>query len=443
MLKLRAARRVRPAPPAIRPRGPEPAFSAPAAVIMHLAESIGIALETLRSHKLRSFLTLLGVIISVCTLVAVVSLVEGVNGYVGEKIAGLGSNTFSVNRYSLDEMTDASKFMEAQKRNKPIRLEEYRFLLETAHLPQAISASVGRNSATVKVGARSLEDVHLSGQTANSIGMAAYKIAQGRFLLPSDEQHRTDAVFIGNDLLQHLFGDGPALGQTVYIDGRPFQVVGVASALGNVFGQSQDNFAIIPLGTYQKIYGNQDSLDLLVQARSATLLPATMDEIEMLMRTERHLGYADKDNFGLIGSDALMNLWHALTGAIAAVMVGVSFVFLVVGGIVIMNIMLAAVTERTREIGTRKALGARRSDILRQFLIESAVISTVGGLAGVLIAWLFTLAAGALTPIPFSLPITAVIAAVAISSLVGLFFGIYPASKAAKLEPIVALRAEV
>ncbi|MGH9543371.1 MAG: ABC transporter permease [Terriglobales bacterium] len=409
---------------------------------MHLAEAILIALETLRTHKLRSFLTLLGVIISVCTLVAVVSLVQGVNGYVAEKIAGLGSNTFSVNQFSLDQMTDAQKFMQAKKHNKPLRMEEYRFLLSAAHLPRAIAASVGRGSANVKIGTHSLQDVHLNGETANGIGMAAYQVAQGRFLLPSDDQHRTNAVFIGNDLFDHLFGDGPALGKTLLIDGRPFRVVGVATALGNVFGQSQDNFAVIPIGTYQKIYGDRESLDIQVQARSAVLLPATMDEIEMLMRAERHLKYHDPDTFGLIGADALMNLWHALTGAIAAVMVGVSFVFLVVGGIVIMNIMLAAVTERTREIGTRKALGARQRDILWQFLIESAVLSTVGGVVGVAIAYLFTLAAGALTPIPFSLPITAVVAAVMISTLVGLFFGIYPASKAAKLQPIVALRAE-
>lgn len=227
------------------------------------------------------------------------------------------------------------------------------------------------------------------------------------------------------------------------MDGSDYTVIGVATVLGNTFGQSQDNYVILPLSSYRKQYGTHDSLSIQVKASSALALPATEDEVRMLMRAYRHLGYAKTDNFGIITASAVMDLFHNITGVIAAVMVGVSSVFLVVGGIVIMNIMLAAVTERTREIGIRKALGARRADILRQFLVESSVLAIVGGLLGILIAWLFTLVAGAVTPIPFSMPVSAVFLAVTISAAVGIFFGMYPANKAAKLEPITALRAEV
>jgi putative ABC transport system permease protein len=409
---------------------------------MHLRESITIALDTLRSHKLRSFLTLLGVIISVCTLVAVVSLVGGVNQYVGDKIAHLGSNTFSVDRFSLDEMTDWDKLLEAQKHNKPIKLEDYEFLRERAHLPVDIAAQVRRNTGELKAGSRVLDDVNVQGATANLINMSTFKVAEGRFLSSTDETHHTPVAFIGADVQREIYGGGDPVDQSLLVDGHEYRVIGVADVQGNAFGHSLDNFVIIPLGTYQKVYGDTESLDVEVQCASPAMIPVTEDEMRMLMRVRRHLKFSDPETFGIIGAEAVMDLWHSITGTIAAVMVGVSSVFLVVGGIVIMNIMLAAVTERTREVGVRKALGARRGDILRQFLVESAVISTTGGVIGIIVAYLFTLAAGWLTPIPFSMPLGAVVVAVVISTAVGLFFGIYPASRAAKLDPIVALRAE-
>lgn len=409
---------------------------------MNLWESISIALDTLRAHKLRSFLTLLGIIVSVWTLVAVVALVQGVNGYVSDKVARLGSNTFSVQQMPL-RLVDVQAYNEAKKRNKPIRMEEFNFLQSHAALPTAIAASARHNSLNVKAGDQSLDQVTIEGDTPEAIHMAAYDVAEGRFITPEDEQHRAAVAFIGPDIAKHLFAGLDPIGKHLTVDGSDYTVIGVATVLGNTFGQSQDNYVVLPLSSYRKQYGTHDSLNIEVQAASALKLPATEDEVRMLMRAYRHLGYSKPDTFGIITASAVMDLFHNITGIIAAVMVGVSSVFLVVGGIVIMNIMLAAVTERTREIGIRKALGARRADILRQFLVESAVLAIAGGLLGILIAWLFTLAAGAVTPIPFSMPVSAVFLAVTISAAVGIFFGMYPANKAAKLEPITALRAEV
>ena len=410
---------------------------------MPLREAILLALDTLWAHKLRSFLTLLGIIISIWTLVAVVSLVQGVNQYVGEKIAGLGSNTISVQQYSLEDMTDQARFRQAQRRNKRITMDEYDYLHDHMKLAAQVAAADGRTTGTMlKAGDRSMTDVSVQGVTANQADFATWKILAGRYLTPDDVSHERPVAFIGADLANQLFPGSNPIGQSLNIDGHLYQVIGQATAQGNVFGQSQDSFVNIPLTLFRDLYGTQDSLDVSIKAPDTALLAASSDEARVLMRSLRHLKYQDEDNFGIIGADSLMALFHQLTGVIAGVMIGVSAVFLVVGGIVIMNIMLAAVTERTYEVGIRKALGAKRKDILSQFLVEAAVLSSVGGLIGILMAWIFTLLASSFTPLPFSLPWLAVAAAFFISTAVGLFFGIYPAHKAAKLEPIAALRAE-
>jgi putative ABC transport system permease protein len=408
-----------------------------------LSEALAVALDTLWSHKLRSFLTLLGIIISIWTLVAVVALVQGVNSYVAIKIARLGSNVISLQQYSLQEMTDQKLFRAAEIRNRPVSLREFQFLRAHDRLAAQVAATSSRSTGTnLKAGGHAMTDVTVHGTTSNSIALANFSVRAGRFLSPVDDRHNNSVAFIGSDVAKQLFPGVDPIGQTLTLDGHQFLVIGEASTQGNVFGQSQDNFLDIPLGLYRSLYGTQDSLDVEIQAPSAALMPAVTEETRLLMRNLRHLHYQDADTFGIIGADSLMSLWHQLTGIIAAVMVGVSFVFLVVGGIVIMNIMLAAVTERTREVGIRKALGARRRDILSQFLVESAVLSSVGGLLGILLAYAFTRLAAALTPLPFSLPWLAVALAFFISTAVGLFFGIYPAQKAAKLDPITALRAE-
>ncbi len=409
---------------------------------MHFKEAIGIAFDTLRAHKLRSFLTLLGVIISVCTLVAVIALVQGVNLYVATKIGRLGLNTFSLNQFSLHDMTDRQRFARAVHRNPPLRMTDYDYLRHSATIPIAIAASVANNSGTLKAQGQEMDDVSVRGVTPSDLVMESFHVAQGRFIGHFDEQHRTQVAFIGPDVVKHIFPGINPLDRHILVNGSQFRIIGVASKQGNVFGNSLDQFVMMPISTFRKLNGKQASINIGFKAGGSALVQPAMDQVRMLMRARRHLAYTAKANFGLIGSSAVMDLWHSITGAIAAVMVGVSVVFLVVGGIVIMNIMLAAVTERTHEVGIRKAIGARRADILRQFLVESAVLSTTGGVLGILAAWLFTLLAGRFTPIPFSLPWTAVIMALLVSTAVGLFFGIYPAGKAARLDPIVALRSE-
>src|SRR5208283_398689 len=236
--------------------------------------------------------------------------------------------------------------------------------------------------------------------------------------------------------VKKLYPNRDPLGKTVTIDGEEFNVVGICKPVGTVFGQSQDNFVYIPVRSWLKMYGQRKSLAINIQARGPEYLERTKEEARVLMRSRRHLAPNDKDNFGIVASDSLMGLWKNLTGTLASGMVGLVSIFLVIGGVVIMNVMLASVTERTREIGIRKSLGARRRDILMQFMVESTVMALVGGAIGVLVAWLLAVVVRNTTPVPMAVPVLAVLASIGISSAVGMFFGVYPARKAARLDPI-------
>jgi putative ABC transport system permease protein len=407
--------------------------------LVTFVETLRLALDSLRAHKLRSFLTLLGVILAVMTLVVVMSVVAGMNFYVADKIANLGANVFIVDRFGIITSQDA--WIKAQKRPL-ITMDDYERLRDNMKTASAVAALDDHN-VEVRSGNERLVGTDVMGVSPNYADMRNIGVAQGRFITESDDVHRAEVVFIGSDVAAKFFPTVDPIGKAIRAETHEYTVIGVATPIGSAFGQSQDNFMIMPVHTFAKeLHRQRDWIAVFVQAPSAEMMSITQDEARMLMRAWRHLPYDAADNFALLGSDSIMKLWHDLTGTLAGVAVGLVSVFMVVGGIVIMNIMLASVTERTREIGIRRSLGARKKHILLQFMTESAVLAATGGFVGVVGAYGLVLLGRSTTSIPMEMQTGAVVTSLVISTLVGLTFGIFPAMRAAKLDPIEALRAE-
>ncbi len=408
-----------------------------------IRESAIIALETLWAHRLRSFLTLLGVIIAVTALIGVVSAVNGLNSYVAERLANFGTNVFNVTRFPI--ITNLKDYVTAQRRNRQFTLEDYDFLKDRLTLAQGVGAEDWRNKS-LRSGNQNIDDVTIRGATPNIIDITTAKVGSGRFFTEEEYHRRASVAYIGTDVADRFFPTVDPIGKTIMIDGLPFEVVGVNEKVGSVLGQSQDAFVNVPLSTLRKIWGNPPKYDqglwVVVKCSSPAMMAQSKDEARTLMRIRRRLSFGDDDNFGIISSESVTSLWNSIFGGLANASIGIVSVFLVIGGIVIMNIMLASVTERTQEIGLRKSVGARRRDILMQFVVEASVMSAIGGLCGVLISAAVVSAVGGLTPMPMRMSISAIVVSVGVSTAVGLFFGLWPAMKAARLSPVDALRSE-
>ena len=411
---------------------------------MKLVETLKLALAAIWAHKLRSALTLLGMIIGVAAVVVVVSLIQGFNRYIDEKIAGIGAKSYTIQRFSFDDFKDMDTIAAAQRRNKELDFDDYEFLRTRLTLTDRLGAGARPQGAQVKRGAEILEGVAVDGTMAIVGDINNVDVADGRYFTEAEDTSAARVAFIGADVANKLFPSSSAVGGEIVVDGLTYRVIGVAAAKGTVFGVPQDNFVTLPLRTFRQNFGplvRQRSFYIVGTAKDDEHFADAVDEAKQLMRIRRGLKPGEKDNFGVFTPDLITGLRDQLFGVIYIVAIAVPGIALVVGGIVVMNIMLVSVTERTKEIGIRKALGARRSDILKQFLVEAVVLSGIGGAAGVLIAWLLGRIVTAIL-IPTYLSVGAVIIAVTVSGGIGIAAGLFPAWKAARLDPIEALRAE-
>lgn len=412
---------------------------------MNFAETFKLAFDSIWAHKLRSFLTLLGMIFAVTAFMLVLSVLQGFSAYVDEKLAGIGSNAFTVRRFSFEDFKDTDSIAAAQRRNKELTFDELDFIRERAQLIDKIGAKALPSSREIKRGSESLRDVQIDGAEPIIAEIDKLDIAEGRYFSQSENNNKMRVCYVGRDIANKLFPQGGALGGEITISGIPYKIIGIQTAKGTVFGQPQDNFVQLPIQTYGANFGGlkwNRGLYFVASAKNTKQFNDAVEEVRTLMRIKRKLEFGEKDTFGILTPDAISSLIKGITGPIATVILIVPAIALVVGAIVIMNIMLVAVTERTKEIGIRKSLGARQADILRQFLFESGTLALFGGILGLLIAELLAFTVTMTVGIPTRIPIWAIILAIGVSGGIGILAGLFPAWKAARLDPIEALRHE-
>ena len=404
---------------------------------MNVRESVAIALDALRSNRLRSVLTLAGIIVGVSSVIAVISLVQGLDRYVSSSLQSAGSNVFSIDKIGVE--LDFTKLADKQKR-PDLTPDDAKEVRRGPH----VAAAVAERTAFVSVrrGSRSLGQVELRGVQGDYMEVEDLPIERGRTIGGSDDQSRAQVCVIGAEVADQLFGASDPLAQEIRVGDHHVVVVGVGERKGPSFGQSRDLYVLVPFGTFVKWFGRTESVTIVLRSRGQESFEQAQDEARAILRARRHLRPGAPDDFELVTPEMYMSLWRNLSGAIFIVIIGVSAISLLVGGIVIMNIMLVSVTERTREIGIRKAIGARRRDVLFQFLVEAVTLSSVGGLIGLGLGIGAALAIGLLTPLPTYISPLSIGLGLSVSTLVGVFFGAYPASRAARQDPIEALRYE-
>jgi len=407
---------------------------------MNFSEAVAISASSLWAHKLRSALTLIGVVIGVAAVITVVSLINGANQYVATRVFRLGADVFGLSKQP-SIITNVDDWLEFQKR-KRITYDDYEAVRELCKSCKQIGASLG-GRIEVKSGLNSVKDTNLRAWTPLMPELYDVDLVAGRHITDTDLRTAAPVCVIGNDLVENLLPGVDPIGKEVRWNNVPCEVIGVGSKQGSALGTSLDNWIILPLSTYNKEFGTQqDSLRVTTRAASAAKIQDSVDEVRQIMRGRHHLAYGAKDDFAIETSDSFLSLWKDISSSFFAVTVAIASISLVVGGIVIMNIMLVSVTERTREIGMRKAVGARRSDILLQFLIESSTIATIGGAVGVFFGVLAASIVSWVSPLPSAVQLWSVLGGLGVALSVGLFFGTYPASKASKLDPVEALRSE-
>jgi putative ABC transport system permease protein len=408
---------------------------------MKFNEALKLALQSLWANKLRTVLTLIGVVMGVASVIMVITLVNGANSYVSTKIINNGADVFTVRQMPGVIFTAEDYFRFAKR--KIVRIEDYEAIRDTCTACSEVGVRLDRSTSVVYNG-HSSNDTDMRGLTWTMISLDNMDLALGRGFTPADDDKATHNAIVGYDIVDNLLGDGDPLGKEIRIGGIPYNVVGVGDRKGKMLGQSMDNWVAVPLSTFQQIFGYNNSVDIYARANGdADAMERAKDEVRVLMRSRRHNAAGQPDDFEIETNDTFLDLWKQISSIFFDVVIGIASISLVVGGIVIMNIMLVSVTERTREIGVRKALGARQRDVLIQFLIESATMALLGGAIGVMFGVAFAKAITLIIGFPTSVQLWSVLLGLFMATATGVFFGVYPASKAAKLDPVVALRAEM
>jgi putative ABC transport system permease protein len=409
---------------------------------MHISEAIKIAFLSLWANKLRSALTLLGVVIGVAAVIAVVTFVNGINTYVAERIFNLGADVFIMFKVT-PAVTNIDHYLEGQKR-KDLTMDDYRAVREGCKLCAYVGAYARNNSGHVKYGEQSLSDTMVQGMTPSVAVTQDIDIDSGRMIGESDLENNAPVVVVGTDIEDTVMPGVDPIGKEIRVDGWTYRIIGVGKKKGSVVGQSLDNYALIPMTSWMKQYGSHNT-NMRISAKAVgtgATLDSAMDEARVIVRARRHDPAGGADSFDMENNSSLLSIWANLTGTFFVAMIGIAAISMVVGGIVIMNIMLVSVTERTREVGIRKAMGARRSDVLLQFLIEAVILSLLGGVIGVLLGIAVAKGVTFAVGMPSVIKLWAVVAGLIVSASVGIFFGVYPARRAAMLDPIAALRFE-